>query len=72
MTQKEIDIKMEKLLEESIIKVNGVIEDLKTSCVQGPVLPALERLEEAGFWLQRCHESQTVYNKQRYGKNVFV
>ena len=54
MTQKETDMKGLEVLRASVTRISDITRMLREVTVHGPLTPALQHLEEAGFWLQKC------------------
>ena len=69
MSQCEL-MALEKVrLEESMSHIHDMICTLKGTPIQGPLEPALRHLEEAEFWLQKCHDAWEE-NRKQFVKNT--
>lgn len=61
MSQEDLDKKTIEALENSIDGINKMILDLRYRSVYGPISPALQHMEEAIFWLDKCLKRQKEY-----------
>lgn len=64
MSQEDLEKKTIATLESSIEGIRKMILDVKYRSVYGPISPALQHLEEAGFWLNKCLENHKEYLRE--------
>ena len=64
MSQEDLEKKTIVTLQSSIEGIRKMTFDLKYRTVYGPIAPALQHLEEAGFWLNKCLENHKEYLKE--------
>jgi hypothetical protein len=64
MSQEDLEKRTIDTLESSIDGIKKMILDLRYRSVYGPIAPALQHLEEAGFWLNKCLENHKEFLKE--------
>ena len=64
MSQEDLEKKTIATLESSIEDIKKMILDLRYRSFYGPIAPALQHLEEAGFWLNKCLEDHKEFLKE--------
>lgn len=64
MSQEDLEKKTIVTLQSSIEGIRKMTFDLKYRTVYGPIEPALQHLEEAGFWLNKCLENHKEYLRE--------
>ena len=64
MTQKEAEMKADAVMKAFLDKLNDVIDEFNRLPIYGPIIPALQRFEEARMWLRKCIESHNEHIKE--------
>lgn len=64
MSQEDLEKKTIATQESSIEDIKKMIFDLRYRSVYGPLPPALQHLEEASFWLNKCLDNHKEYLKE--------